>query len=70
MRKTMNHGALLVADTISRLPESDKVMVREARRIATTRQRTWLREMEREFRAAKKEGRVPVGKPFPLSALG
>jgi hypothetical protein len=68
-RKNTNPGAMVIAQYIARLPKEARDSIRAARKIALQRQREWLREMEQEFAAAKRDGRQPMGRPCPPSAL-
>lgn len=68
-KNTWNPGAVLVADAIGRLPDEAKESVREAQKLCEKRQREWVSEMKKEFVAAQKENRPPVGKPCPPPAL-
>ena len=65
LKRSLEERALGAMSAIGRL----RGAVRAAQRIAAKRQRVWLRDMEKEFLAAKKEGRKPAGPPCPLPAL-
>ena len=69
MKDNLSPGATLIAEAISRLPEAERGMIREAQKVAEKRQREWLKQMKKEFALAKKEGRRPAVIPCPPPAF-